>query len=70
MGEQLTTYYRAKGGAWERLSSFKRSLGAPGGVGPAVPSLQVFSPPGAFGGSAVKVALDNFFVAAHGRTCA
>jgi hypothetical protein len=68
VGEGLTTYYREKG-AWRRLSSFKRSLGAPGGIGPAVVQLQVFSPPGAFGGSTVKVALDNFFVAAQGRSC-
>jgi DNA-binding SARP family transcriptional activator len=70
VGERLTTYYRPKGGAWHRLATFKRSLGAAGGVGPAVLTLQVFSPPGAFGGSAVKVAFDNFWVAAQGRTCA
>ena len=67
-GETLTTYYR-DGGTWRRLYGFKRSLGAPGGVGPVTLSLQLFSPREAFGWRSTRVAFDNFFVAAQGRRC-
>jgi DNA-binding SARP family transcriptional activator len=68
VGESLTTYYR-DGRSWRRLMSFKRSLGAPGGIGPATFSLQLFSPREAFGWQPARIALDNFFVAAQARRC-
>ena len=68
VGEQLTASYRNKSG-WHRLTRFKRSLPTQGGVGPALLQLQLYVPGGEFGGSAVKVALDNFFASAQRRTC-
>jgi DNA-binding SARP family transcriptional activator len=68
VGEQLTASYRDQSG-WHRLTRFKRSLPTQGGDGPAVLQLQLFSPGGEFGGSAVRVALDNFFASAQRRTC-
>jgi hypothetical protein len=67
-GEKLTTYYRV-GTRWRRLYAFARSLGAPGGVGPATVALQLFSPRDAFGWSSAGVALDNFWIAADHRRC-
>jgi hypothetical protein len=68
VGDRLTASYRDRSG-WHVLTRFKRSLPTQGGVGPAVLQLQLFSPGGEFGGSGVRVALDNFFASAQRRTC-
>jgi hypothetical protein len=68
VGERTTTYYRA-GDRWRRLSGFERSIGAPGGVGPSALALQVFSLDERFAHLPVRVAFDNFSIAADELSC-
>ena len=68
VGEMLTTYYRA-GDRWRHLYSFFRSLGASGGIGPAVIAVQVFSLDEMFGDRTVRVGFDNVFITAEETVC-